>query len=121
MTRIVIADDQPLMRAAFRTILEAAGAEIVGEASNGAEAVALARATKPDVILMDVRMPGVDGLDATAELFADGTPTRVLVLTTFDVDDYLYGALRAGAAGFLLKNASPEDLDSLAADLPELV
>jgi DNA-binding NarL/FixJ family response regulator len=110
MTRVVLADDQPLMRAAFRTILEAAGVEVVGEAANGADAVAVAQKTAPDVVLMDVRMPGVDGLAATAQLLHSARPARVLVLTTFDVDDYLYGALRAGAAGFLLKNASPEEL-----------
>jgi DNA-binding NarL/FixJ family response regulator len=109
-TSVVLADDQPLMRAAFRTVLEGAGIEVVGEAANGAEAIAVARTTTPDVVLMDVRMPGVDGLSATEELVRGPGCTRVLVLTTFDLDDYLYGALRAGAAGFLLKNASPEDL-----------
>jgi len=108
--RVVLADDQPMMRTAFRTILEAAGIEIAGEAGTGHEAVTVAASTAPDVVLMDVRMPGLDGLSATAELLARGTGARVLVLTTFDLDDYLYGALRAGAAGFLLKNASPEDL-----------
>ncbi|HZQ57055.1 MAG TPA: response regulator transcription factor [Acidimicrobiales bacterium] len=108
--RVVLADDQPMMRTAFRTILEAAGIEIAGEAGTGQEAVTVAASTAADVVLMDVRMPGLDGLSATAELLARGTGARVLVLTTFDLDDYLYGALRAGAAGFLLKNASPEDL-----------
>ncbi|HSL58362.1 MAG TPA: response regulator transcription factor [Acidimicrobiales bacterium] len=109
-TTVVIADDQALMRAAFRTILEADGIEIVGEAADGDEAVAIVRRERPDVVLMDVRMPGRDGLGATAELTREGSPARVLVLTTFDLDEYLWGALRAGAAGFLLKNAAPEEL-----------
>jgi DNA-binding NarL/FixJ family response regulator len=110
--RVVIADDQALMRAAFRTILEAAQIEVVGEAANGDEAVALVRAQRPDVVVMDVRMPGSDGLRATAHVVAVAPATRVLVLTTFDLDDYLFGALQAGAAGFLLKNAAPEELVS---------
>ncbi|HXW46342.1 MAG TPA: response regulator transcription factor [Streptosporangiaceae bacterium] len=108
--RVVIADDQALMRAAFRTILEAAQIEVAGEAANGDEAVALVRAERPDVVVMDVRMPGSDGLRATEHVAAVAPATRVLVLTTFDLDDYLFGALRAGAAGFLLKNAAPEEL-----------
>jgi DNA-binding NarL/FixJ family response regulator len=108
--RVVIVDDQAMMRAAFRTILESSGVEVVGEAASGEDAVALVRRLSPDVVLMDVRMPGGDGLSATRSL-ADAAPSaRVLVLTTFDLDDYVYGALRAGAAGFLLKNASPEEL-----------
>ena len=110
--RVVIADDQALMRAAFRTILEAAQIEVTGEAANGDEAVALVRAHRPDVVVMDVRMPGSDGLRATAHIAAVAPATRVLVLTTFDLDDYLFGALKAGAAGFLLKNAAPEELVS---------
>jgi len=110
--RVVIADDQALMRAAFRTILEAAQIEVAGEAANGDEAVALVRAQRPDVVVMDVRMPGSDGLRATAHVAAVAPATRVLVLTTFDLDDYLFGALQAGAAGFLLKNAAPEELVS---------
>ena len=108
--RVVIVDDQALMRAAFRTILATAGREVVGEAADGDEAVAVARTTAPDVVLMDVRMPGRDGISATAELVGLDASVRVLVLTTFDEDDLVDGALRAGAAGFLLKNASPEDL-----------
>jgi DNA-binding NarL/FixJ family response regulator len=108
--RVVIADDQALMRAAFRTILESAQIEVAGEAANGDEAVALVRAERPDVVVMDVRMPGSDGLRATAHVTAVAPATRVLVLTTFDLDDYLFGALKAGAAGFLLKNAAPEEL-----------
>ena len=112
--RVVVVDDQALMRSAFRTILGAGGIEVVGEAATGDEGVEAAARLRPDVVLMDVRMPGRDGLDATAAIAATaaatGTGTRVLVLTTFDHDEYLDGALRAGAAGFLLKNASPEDL-----------
>lgn len=108
--RVVIADDQPLMRAAFTTILTAAGIDVVGEAAGGDEAVAVVRRERPDVVLMDVRMPGGDGLGATRGVVALGGPARVLVLTTFDHDEYLHGALQAGAAGFLLKNSTPEEL-----------
>ena len=108
--RVVIADDQALMRAAFHTILEAAGILVVGEAATGDEAIALVSTERPDVVIMDVRMPGSDGLSATGQISRDYPSARVLVLTTFDLDDYLFGALDAGAAGFLLKNASPEDL-----------
>lgn len=110
MTTVVLVDDQPLMRTAFRTILEAAGMEVVGEAGDGGEAVAVVARTLPDVVLMDVRMPGRDGIDATTEVTRRFPEVRVLVLTTFDEDTHVDGALRAGAAGFLLKNASPEDL-----------
>jgi DNA-binding NarL/FixJ family response regulator len=108
--RVVIADDQALMRAAFRTILEAAGFLVAGEAATGDDAVALVGREQPDVVIMDVRMPGSDGLSATAQISRQHPSARVLVLTTFDLDDYLFGALQAGAAGFLLKNAAPEDL-----------
>jgi DNA-binding NarL/FixJ family response regulator len=108
--RVVIADDQALMRAAFRTILEAAGILVAGEAATGDDAVALVGTEQPDVVIMDVRMPGSDGLSATAQISRKHPSARVLVLTTFDLDDYLFGALQAGAAGFLLKNAAPEDL-----------
>jgi DNA-binding NarL/FixJ family response regulator len=108
--RVAIADDQALMRAAFRTILEAADFVIAGEAATGDDAFALVRRAQPDVVIMDVRMPGSDGLSATARIASEYPSVRVLVLTTFDLDDYLFGALRAGAAGFLLKNAAPEDL-----------
>ncbi len=107
---VALVDDQPLMRAAFRTILEAAGVVVVGEAGDGAAAVALARSERPDVVLMDVRMPGRDGIDATAEIVGTLADVRVLVLTTFDDDDGLYGALGSGAAGFLLKNSTPEEV-----------
>jgi len=98
------------MRKAFRMILETAGVEVVGEAGDGDQAVAVAQRERPDVVMMDVRMPGRDGLSATAEVVATLPDVRVLVLTTFDLDDYLYGALRAGAAGFVLKNAEPEEV-----------
>jgi DNA-binding NarL/FixJ family response regulator len=108
--RVVIVDDQAMMRAAFRTILESSGLDVVGEAASGDEAVAVVGRLRPDVVLMDVRMPGGDGLSATRSLAEAAPSARVLVVTTFDLDDYVYGALRAGAAGFLLKNASPEEL-----------
>jgi DNA-binding NarL/FixJ family response regulator len=108
--RVVIVDDQALMRGAFRTILESSGLDVVGEAASGEDAVAVVGRLRPDVVLMDVRMPGGDGLSATRSMAEVAPSARVLVLTTFDLDDYVYGALRAGAAGFLLKNASPEEL-----------
>jgi DNA-binding NarL/FixJ family response regulator len=110
MIRTLLADDQPLMLSALRSILEAHGIEVVGEAANGDDAVVLAQRLLPDVVLMDIRMPGRDGIDATAELTATAPGVRVLVLTTFDDDEYLYGALRAGAAGFMVKNSTPEAL-----------
>ena len=108
--RVVIADDQPMMRAALTTILAASGIDVVGEAANGDEALAVVARLEPDVVLMDVRMPGRDGLSATRWLTESCATTKVLVLTTFDHDEYLDGALRAGAAGFLLKNSTPEEL-----------
>ncbi|GAA4171526.1 response regulator transcription factor [Gryllotalpicola koreensis] len=111
MTRVAIADDQSLVRMGFRMVLEAQpDIEVVGEASDGASALELARRTRPDVVLMDVRMPGVDGIAATADIAVELPETRVLVLTTFDLDEYAFGALRAGASGFLLKDARPEEL-----------
>ena len=110
VVRVVIVDDQEMMRSAFRTILEASGVDVVGEAPSGGEAVHVVERLCPDVVLMDVRMPGGDGLSATRDLAAAAPSARVLVLTTFDLDEYVYGALQAGAAGFLLKNASPEEL-----------
>ncbi|GAA4156474.1 response regulator transcription factor [Gryllotalpicola daejeonensis] len=111
MTRVAIADDQSLVRMGFRMVLEAQpDLEVVGEAADGSEAVELARRERPDVVLMDVRMPGTDGIAATAEIAAELPETRVLVLTTFDLDEYAFGALRAGASGFLLKDARPEEL-----------
>jgi len=107
--RVLLADDQRLVRAGFRQILTSEGFEVVGEAGDGREAVELARQHRPDVVLMDVRMPNLDGIEATRRILADPEPwTRVLVLTTFDLDEYVYEALRAGASGFLLKDA-PED------------
>jgi DNA-binding NarL/FixJ family response regulator len=110
--RVLIADDQALVRGGVRMILEAQpDIEVAGEAADGAEAVALARDLRPDVVLMDVRMPGVDGIEASRRLLAEpGVPSAVLVLTTFDQDEVVYDALRAGAAGFLLKSAPPERL-----------
>jgi DNA-binding NarL/FixJ family response regulator len=110
--RVLLADDQHLVRTGFRLILAAEpDIEVAAEAPDGLAAVAAARRLRPDVTLMDVRMPGMDGITATRQLLADNpAPTKVLVLTTFDVDNYVYDALRAGASGFLLKNAPPEDL-----------
>jgi DNA-binding NarL/FixJ family response regulator len=106
---VLLADDQRLVRAGFRQILASEGFDIVGEAGDGREAVELARQQRPDVVLMDVRMPNLDGIEATRRILADPEPRpRVLVLTTFDLDEYVYEALRAGASGFLLKDA-PED------------
>lgn len=109
MIGVVLADDQPLVRTGLRMILSSEpDIEVVGEAANGAEAVALCLRTHPDVVLMDVRMPELDGIEATRRLGAAKDPPKVLVLTTFDLDDIVYDALRAGASGFLLKDA-PED------------
>jgi DNA-binding NarL/FixJ family response regulator len=109
--RVVIADDHALVRTGFRMILTAAGMSVVAEAGTGTEAVALVRRTDPDVVLMDVRMPELDGLAATRELLADPeVAPRILILTTFDLDEYVYAALRAGASGFLLKDVPPEQL-----------
>ena len=111
MIRVLLADDQALVRAGFRMILKAEpGIEVVGEAGDGFEAVTLARELAPDVVLMDVRMPVMDGIEATRRIVdGEGAP-RVLVLTTFDLDEYVYEALRAGASGFLLKDAPEEQL-----------
>jgi DNA-binding NarL/FixJ family response regulator len=110
MTSVLLADDQELVRSGFRLILELAGFEVAGEAADGREAVELARTTQPDVVLMDVRMPGMDGIEATRRIGQAGLPSRVLMLTTFDLDEYVYEALRAGASGFLLKDAGRERL-----------
>ncbi len=111
MTRLLIADDQALVRGAFQLLLDSApDLEVVGQAANGAEAVELAAELAPDVVLMDIRMPVMDGLEATKRILADQPQTRVLVLTTFDLDEYVYSALRSGASGFLLKDAMPDEL-----------
>ena len=109
--RVLIADDQALVRGGFRMILEAKeGMEVVGEAGDGAEAVALVERLQPDVVLMDVRMPGVDGIEATRRIADSGSSARIVILTTYDVDEYVFSALRAGASGFLLKDVRPPEL-----------
>lgn len=109
--RVVVVDDQALVRGAFRLLVDSApDLEVVGEAENGSTAVSLVGSLEPDVVLMDIRMPVMDGLEATQRIAALGVGTRVLVLTTFDLDEYVYAALRAGASGFLLKDTPPTDL-----------
>lgn len=110
--RVVIADDQALVRTGFKMILAADGIEVSTEAATGAEAVAAVRRTRPDVILMDIRMPEMDGIEATRRILGsdDLRETRVIILTTYDLDQYVYAALTAGASGFLLKDVSPEHL-----------
>jgi DNA-binding NarL/FixJ family response regulator len=111
MTSLVICDDQGMVRAGFRSLLETEpDLEVVGEAANGEEAIEVVTRLRPDVTLMDIRMPVLDGLAATRQLMEAGVPTRVLVLTTFDLDEYVFEALRAGASGFLLKDAPAEEL-----------
>ena len=110
MTSVVIADDQDLVRSGLEMMLSARGLSVVGRAADGRQAVEAVRRTCPDVVLMDIRMPVLDGIAATRELTAAGVPTRVLVLTTYDLDSYVYGALQAGAAGFLLKATPPDRL-----------
>ncbi|WP_328808510.1 response regulator transcription factor [Nonomuraea montanisoli] len=109
--RVVLADDQPLVRAGLRTVLEGtADAHVVGEAGTGAQAVRLARELRPDVVLMDIRMPGMDGIEATQMITSGPPATRVVILTTFDDDDNVYAALRAGASGFLVKDMALDDI-----------
>ncbi|GAA1968541.1 response regulator transcription factor [Catenulispora subtropica] len=112
--RVVIADDQVLVRTGFRMILMAEGVDVVGEAADGEEALRVVRESRPDVVLMDIRMPGMDGLEATRRILgggsADGDLPRIIILTTFDLDQYVYSAITAGASGFLLKDVSPEHL-----------
>ena len=109
--RIVLVDDEPLLRLGFRLVLESQqDMSVVGEAGEGATAVLQVAQLDPDVVLMDVRMPGMDGIDATRRIVRDHGRSRVLILTTFDLDEYVFAGLRAGASGFLLKNVPPEDL-----------
>jgi DNA-binding NarL/FixJ family response regulator len=112
--RVAIADDHALVRAGFRALIEAEpGLEVAGEAADGAEAIELTRTAEPDVVLMDIRMPGTDGVAATGQITSQqtaGRSARVLILTTFDLDEYVYAALRAGASGFLLKDTPPAEL-----------
>ncbi len=108
--RVVVVDDQELVRSGFRLILERAGFEVVGEAADGLEAIEVVRQTLPAVVLMEVRMPRLDGIEATRRLVAELPDLRVLALTTFDLDEYVYAAVQAGASGFLLKDVSPDDL-----------
>jgi DNA-binding NarL/FixJ family response regulator len=109
--RVLLVDDQSLLRLGFRMVLEAQpDIEVVGEAGDGATGVAMTRSLRPDVVLMDVRMPVLDGIEATRQIVASGSAARILVLTTFDLDEYVFAALRAGASGFLLKDVPPADL-----------
>ena len=111
MIGVVLVDDKALVRGGFRSILDRQdGIAVVGEAADGNEALTVCRRERPDVVCMDVRMPGMDGITATGRLLAEPAPPRVLVLTTFDLDRYVYDALRAGASGFLVKDAPPERL-----------
>ncbi|MFI1683138.1 response regulator [Streptomyces sp. NPDC020607] len=112
--RAVIADDHALVRTGFKMILAADGIEVTAEAADGAEAVAAVRRTRPDIVLMDIRMPEMDGIEATRRIIGDSGPdgTRVIILTTYDLDHYVYAALTAGASGFLLKDVTPEHLVS---------
>jgi DNA-binding NarL/FixJ family response regulator len=109
--QVILADDQPLIRSGLRRLIDQTpGIDVAGEAGTGAEAVQLTRDTDPDVVVMDIRMPGMDGIEATQLITAGDTRARVLILTTFDDDDYVYGALRAGASGFLVKDMALDDI-----------
>ena len=111
MISVLLVDDHSLIRMGFRLVLEAeTDIEVAGEAADGTAAFAMCSALRPDVVLMDVRMPGRDGIEATRDIVAAGLPSKVLILTTFDLDDYVYAGLRAGASGFLLKDTQPADL-----------
>ncbi|WP_435283154.1 response regulator [Streptomyces koelreuteriae] len=111
MTTVLIADDQPLQRFGSRMLLESQDdMTVVGEAANGSEAIRMTAELHPDVVLMDIRMPGLDGIEATRRITAAGDRTRILIVTTFDLDEYAYAGLRAGASGFLVKDAQPEEL-----------
>lgn len=108
---VLLADDQELMRMAFRMVIESqADLSVAGEAANGRQAVAAVAALRPDVVLMDVRMPELDGVEATRRIVESGSESRIIILTTFDLDEYVYSALRAGASGFLLKDTPPAEL-----------
>jgi DNA-binding NarL/FixJ family response regulator len=110
-TRVLLADDQPLVRAGLRVLIDnTPGIAVAGEAATGAQAVQAAKDTKPDVVVMDIRMPGMDGIEATQIITAGQAPPRVLILTTFDDDDYVYAALRAGASGFCVKDMALDDI-----------
>jgi DNA-binding NarL/FixJ family response regulator len=110
-TRVLIADDQSMVRRGFRMIMDAEpDIEVVAEAADGEQALAACRRFGPHVVLMDIRMPAVDGLEATRRILTEDDPPRVIILTTFDIDEYVFESLRAGASGFLLKNSSPEQL-----------
>jgi DNA-binding NarL/FixJ family response regulator len=110
-TRLLLVDDQPLLRLGFRMVLETQpDLQVVGEAGDGAQGVSMTRTLQPDVVLMDVRMPVMDGVEATRQIVESGSAARVLVLTTFNLDEYVFAALRAGASGFLLKDVPPGDL-----------
>ncbi|MGX7669949.1 response regulator [Plantactinospora sp. DSM 117369] len=109
--RVLLVDDQPLLRLGFRMVLESQpDLAVVGEAGDGAQGVSMTRTLRPDVVLMDVRMPVLDGIEATRQIIESGAPARILVLTTFNLDEYVFAALRAGASGFLLKDVPPPDL-----------
>lgn len=110
MTRVLVADDQAVVRGGLRLILETHGIEVVGEAGDGREAVTMTHELRPDVVLMDIRMPVLDGIEATRQLVAGNATTKVLILTTYGVDEYVYEGLCAGAAGFILKTEPPERL-----------
>ncbi len=110
MTSVILADDQDLVRSGLRALLQARGVEVLGEAPHGRAAVELTRSCRPDVLVMDIRMPVMDGIAATREVVATNLPTRVLILTTYDLDEYVYQALHAGAAGFMLKASPPDRL-----------
>ena len=110
MTSVVLADDQDLVRSGLRALLEARGIDVLGEAEHGRAADEATRSLRPDVLVIDIRMPVMDGIAATREVVAAGLPTRVLVLTTYDLDEYVYQALRAGAGGFMLKSSPPDRL-----------
>ncbi|NUW45719.1 response regulator transcription factor [Nonomuraea rhodomycinica] len=111
MIKVLVADDQPLIRASFRRLIDSVpGFQVYGEAATGAQAVAVAASEPPDLVLMDVRMPELDGIEATRRICAADPRARVLIVTTFDLDEYVYGALRAGATGFLLKDTPPAEL-----------